>query len=226
MGHAVHPDAQLPRDRAVEDPQPVVRIGEVHLARHRTQRHHQTQRDPLQQRHPVLLAIVLIEETGAQDDVGEPAASGVDHAVSIGDPMLTVRVEGHEELTTRTGQRVAQPGLQSRTLSQVDRVANQMRRGSSDLRRGSIGAAVVDAHDVAELCVQVSDHLRDHGDLVVHGDDHPCVVIGHLRLLIAGRGAVAQVNSVGAAAQPDVCPDLAGGVTVSPRPLGGYPRRP
>ena len=62
--------------------------------------------------------------------------------------MLTVGVEGGEDLCAGLTAGVLDAGLDGRTLAQIHRVAHQMCPGPQRDLAGVVAAAVVHAHDV------------------------------------------------------------------------------
>ena len=71
-------------------------------------------------------------------------------ATASSDLVLAIGVEGDEVLRLRVLQRVLQPGLQGRTLAQIDRVPQHHRARTLGLVGRVVAGTVVDDDDVGE----------------------------------------------------------------------------
>ncbi|GAA5229532.1 hypothetical protein GCM10025779_03450 [Arthrobacter cryoconiti] len=63
--------------------------------------------------------------------------------------------------------------MQGSTLTQINRVVHHCGPGCSSYLGGTVGAAVVDTHDVAEFGKESFDNVADNGSFVVHWDNNP-----------------------------------------------------
>ena len=114
-------------------------------------------------------------ESSSDDDVDVADAQPVDHRDEVLDAVLTVGVEGGEDLSAGLAAGVLDAGLDGRTLAQVHRVAHQMRPGPQRDVAGVVAAAVVHAHDVGENRAQIGDDVADDAGFVEGWDDDPDV---------------------------------------------------
>ena len=89
--------------------------------------------------------------------------------------VLTVAVEGREDLRAGLAPRILDAGLDSRTLAQVHRVAHQMRPGPQRDVAGVVAAAVVHTDDLAENRAQIGDDVADDAGFIEGRHDDPDV---------------------------------------------------
>jgi len=89
--------------------------------------------------------------------------------------VLSVGVEGDDELHRRVGHGVLETGLQRGALAEVDRVAHDPGAGLFGNLCRAVRGSVVDADDLGEGRANPGHDVADDLFLVVHGNDHPRV---------------------------------------------------
>jgi hypothetical protein len=86
--------------------------------------------------------------------------------------MLSIGVEGHNNVGAFV-QSELDAGLQSRALSEVDRMTDHDGTNHFCGRCGGIGGTIVDEQDRISTPPHFGDDARDHAGLIVGGDYNP-----------------------------------------------------
>ncbi len=129
------------------------------------------QHDPFHERRPADTGA----ESSSDNDVDIADVEPIDHRDQVLDAVLTVAVEGGEDLCAGLAAGVLDAGLNGRTLAQIHRVAHQMCPGPQRSVAGVVAAAVVHTHHVGENRAQIGDDVADHAGFVEGWDDDPDV---------------------------------------------------